>query len=136
MTKQLRPARPTKYGAVPDKAAEGTGGLYLGPAFKQPAAQTCIECPLRRDATPGHLGGYTPEMYIEALHSMASIACHMDPGFKRREFRHCTGVCGYRANVDHATGLVADYATEAVGKRQDVFASAAEFVAHHKKGQG
>src|ERR1019366_7196985 len=71
--------------------------------FGNPPAKTCCnQCPLRRDSTPGYLGGYTAEEYITILHGDADIACHMSKGFKERaleEQRSCTGVAIYRRNA-------------------------------------
>lgn len=140
---------PTKsqgyYGAKPIKAAEGTGGLKIAPASMQPPLRTpCKECPLRRDSQPGYLGGYTPAMYIEVLHSPASLACHSSKGFHEGVLetqRHCTGVAAFRANVGHECTFLgyptkAQEAVDLIGPdRETYFATDDEFVEHHQKGQ-
>jgi hypothetical protein len=133
------------YGNRPVKAGQGNGGLKLAQSPMQlPLSQPCKECPLRRDAMPGYLGGYTPEMYIEVLHSPASIACHSSPGFHKGDIgrqRSCTGVAAFRANVDHICQIGgvtthAQNATDAIGKDTDkFFATDQEFIDHHKPGQ-
>lgn len=133
------------YGNQPIKAEMGTGGLHLSPAQMQdPLPVPCVECPLRRDSAPGYLGGYTPEMYVEVLHSPASLACHCSPGFHEGDIgrqRHCTGVAAYRANVGHiaqVNGIPtgAHDATRKIGADPDTyFNSPAEFCDHHKPGQ-
>jgi hypothetical protein len=80
-------------------------------------------------------------MYIEALHSPAQIACHNSPGFHTHEVgkqRHCTGVCGFRANI--ALPLAACYvsviaAVAAIGKDDRFFDSDEAFIAYHKDAQ-
>jgi hypothetical protein len=133
------------YGNKPVKAEQGTGGIHIAPARMQdPLPVPCVECPLRRDSAPGYLGGYTPEMYVEVLHSPASLACHSSPGFHEGDIgrqRHCTGVAAYRANVGHIAQVngiqtAAHNATRQIGTDTETyFASAAEFCAHHKPGQ-
>lgn len=116
-----------------------TGGLNISRKAMQPPAKTaCAECPLRRDAAPGRLGGYSPEMYVGILHSPASIACHM-AGDVRGPIelqRHCVGVCAYRSNVGllpnidgFPTGAAS--AVLAVGKDAQFFESPETFVDHH-----
>ena len=133
------------YGNKPVKQSEGTGGMQIARVpMGSPLRQACNECPLRRDSKPGYLGGYTPEMYIEILHSPASIACHSSPGFHEGDIarqRSCTGVAAFRANVDHVCQMHgqtthAQLATEIIGPDRDkFFASDDEFVKHHKPGQ-
>lgn len=101
-----------------------------------PAKTCCAECPLRRDSTPGALGGYTAEQYLDVLHGPADIACHMSKGFNVRnpdDQRSCTGVAMYRANVGlrpwgHALDAVAHVGPD----RALVFAAPAEFWQHHR----
>lgn len=115
------------------------GAAYLTTRSMQPPAKTaCAECPLRRDSKPGYLGGYTPEMFVEYLHSPASVACHLTgPGGPVEEQRHCVGACAYRANVGHVPSVLgvptaAQTAIEAVGKDPQFFQSPEEFLHHHK----
>lgn len=118
-----------------------------------PCKTLCKECPLRRDSIRGWLGGWTPEMYIKALHSDVDIACHMSAGFveagKARaqggdaraytnpaylaEMRSCTGVAHYRANTGKLprSSHAAD-AVRHVGENHDaVFSTPQEFLDHH-----
>lgn len=133
------------YGIEPVKAATGTGGLKVIKASMQmPAKIPCRECPLRKDAAPGFLGGYTPEMYLDALFSPASLACHCSKGFHEGDIakqRHCTGVAGFRANMNLRTGTSADRAIHAViegyprNLREDFFENPTQFYNHHKPAQ-
>lgn len=103
---------------------------------RPPAKAPCIECPLSRQAKPGALGGYTVQQYLDVLHGIADLACHLSPGFKAKrpeDQRSCTGVAMYRANVGGIfLSVNAREAVERVGANADLaFASAAEFRAHH-----
>jgi hypothetical protein len=155
MSRKLRPSTPGHkqkgyYGNQPIKEAEGHGGVVTVRKGMQRAIKTpCVECPFRRDSAPGYLGGYTPEMYMEATFSPASLACHRSPGFHEGEIekqRVCTGLAAFRANtgfiasVPHPQGgLVSSAAhesTQFVGSDAETyFASPEEFIAHHKPGQ-
>lgn len=153
---KIKPSRPGHkqrgyYGNRPVKAEQGTGGIALTEEHMQHACPVpCVECPLRRDSAPGYLGGYTPEMYLEVLHSPASIACHSSPGFHEGDIgrqRHCTGVAAYRANVGWIASIrhpdmpmlvptLAHESTRLIGHDEETyFASAQEFVDHHRPGQ-
>lgn len=127
---------------------ESTGGLRIIPArMKRANPVLCVECPLRRDSTPGYLGGYTPQMYLDIMASGASIACHMTPGFQAGIIdrqHHCTGVAAFRANtgfVAMVRGVITAahdstlFVAGLPGILGRVFASAAEFLAHHTPGQ-
>lgn len=101
-----------------------------------PSKRPCVECPLRRDAKPGALGGYTVEQYLEVLHGIPDLACHLSPGFPSdpAATRSCTGVAMYRANNGIVPARNAAKAVAHVGQdRQAVFASPAEFARHHNK---
>jgi len=133
-----------EYSNTNSKEKDGTGGLKLTREHMKPAVPVpCRECPLRRDAVPGYLGGYTPEMYVEVLHSPASLACHSSPGFHEGQIgrqNHCTGVAAYRANVGHICQVngvptTAHESTQLIGSDPRYFESPEEFVAYHKPHQ-
>lgn len=103
-----------------------------------PAKGTCAECPLRRDSTPGALGGWTADMYLHGLASIADFACHMSKGFIADDLtstRSCTGVANFRCNAGIAKLLPpgnARTAAEHAGPNEtDVFATFTEFYRHH-----
>ncbi|TSP14013.1 hypothetical protein [Cupriavidus campinensis] len=115
---------------------KSVGGLHYTTArMGLPTGVPCVECPARRDSKPGYLGGYSAEMYLSVMHSPASIACHLSPGFQEGDIarqNHCTGVAIYRANVGHFCGSSADFATLKAGRNvAAVFASPEEFFNHH-----
>lgn len=62
------------------------------PATK-PLTKPCGDCPVRRDALRGWLGGATPEEYRNLLHSDQRVECHVHNGSR------CAGVAIYRTNV-------------------------------------
>jgi hypothetical protein len=91
------------------------------PRTHRPLTKACSDCPLRRDALNGWLGGSTPEEYARLCHSNQIVECHVHAGSR------CAGLAIYRTNVckrqppEHA--LPADLET--------VFANRMEFLAHH-----
>jgi hypothetical protein len=90
------------------------------PATKQ-LTKACTDCPLRRDALRGWLGGATPEQYAGLCHSDEVVECHVHTRSR------CAGLAIYRRNVakwqpeDHR--LPAD--------RETIFSNRMEFIAHH-----
>lgn len=117
-------------------------------AIKSP----CVECPFRRDAAPGYLGGYTPEMYLDAVFSPASLACHNSHGFHTGDIekqRLCTGLAAFRANTGWIASVTletplgpftvpsaAHASTQYIGHDEEhYFATPEEFIAHHAPGQ-
>ncbi|AHC30578.1 hypothetical protein CC53_gp161 [Rhizobium phage vB_RleS_L338C] len=114
--------------------------------------------PFRRDSASGYLGGYTPEMYLDAVHSPASLACHRSPGFHEGDIekqRVCTGLAAFRANIGHIASTdamverwdgkghvwskvptAAHESTQFVGCDDETyFGNEQEFYDHHKPGQ-
>lgn len=85
--------------------------------------KACSDCPLRRDALRGWLGGYTPEEYARICHSDQVVDCHVHAGSR------CAGLAIYRRNTckwqpeEHK--LSADH--------ESVFSNLVEFVDHHSK---
>jgi hypothetical protein len=155
--KKLRPSTPGEkqkgyYGNRPVKADQGTGGVQVVRKGMQRAIKTpCVECPFRRDSAPGYLGGYTPEMYMDATFSPVSLACHKSPGFHEGEIdkqRVCTGLAAFRANTGYIASVVAPRgqigvvpvitheSTQFVGHDEETyFATPQEFIDHHGPGQ-
>lgn len=90
------------------------------PATKQ-LTKACSDCPLRRDALNGWLGGYTPEEYARLCHSDAVVECHVHAGSR------CAGLAIYRRNTakwqpeEHR--LPADHET--------IFSNVMQFLEHH-----
>jgi hypothetical protein len=90
------------------------------PASKQ-LTSACSDCPLRRDALNGWLGGATPEEYARLCHSDKVVECHVHAGSR------CAGLAIYRRNTcksqpeEHR--LPADHET--------IFSNRMEFIAHH-----
>lgn len=92
------------------------------PSTKQ-HTRPCGDCPWRRDALAGWLGGFTPESWIATAHGDQRVMCHTKKG------PQCAGAAIYRANVckvsrdDGALRLKAD--------RKKVFSTPSEFLEYH-----
>ena len=85
----------------------------------------CSDCPWARTALPGWLADMTPEEWIASAHGETRMECHTLLGAE------CAGAAIYRANVckrvrdPGALQLPKDPAA--------VFATHAEFLAHHRR---
>lgn len=94
----------------------------------------CSECPWRKCAPAGWLGGYTPEKYTDAVGGNEVPACHnKDFGPKSDKTAMCVGALAVIANscsIPHKTpgGLEA---RNKIGRRDDCFAHYALFYQHH-----
>lgn len=84
--------------------------------------QACSDCPMRRDALNGWLGGATPEQYGHLAHSDAVVPCHAI------HKTQCAGMAIYRRNVCKSV-MPPNMKLEA--DRVAVFASRQEFLDHH-----
>jgi len=158
MTRKLRPSTPGDkqkgyYGNQPVKAGQETPIVAVAKGMKCAIKTPCVECPFRRDSAPGYLGGYTPEMYLKATFSPASLACHKSKGFHEGEIeeqRVCTGLAAFRANNGYIASVQtedqhgrpvlvptsAHESTQFVGSDTETyFETPEEFYFHHEKGQ-
>lgn len=84
----------------------------------------CSDCPWRRDALPGWLGGFTPESWVATAHSDSLVKCHTIRG------PQCAGTAIYRANVCKVPRD--DKALRLPANRDQVFGTPIEFLTHHK----
>lgn len=142
-----------RYGRTAGKRNEGgTHPTETKVRMAMAGDVACAECPLRKDSKPGYLGGYSPDMYLEAMLSPASIACHSSKGFDEHNIatqKHCYGVSAFRANVGWIAGRILEGAngssmlqfstahesTQKVGPDDRFFEDAQAFYDHHEKGQ-
>lgn len=99
----------------------------------------CPNCPWRRAVEPGALGGSEPEVYIGQAVGPYRIPCHAHyidkPDVTREEMAlapECVGAAMFRANVGIASMLPGALLRMPPDK-VEVFASYAEFLAHHKR---
>jgi hypothetical protein len=97
----------------------------------------CPECAFLRTCPPGLLGGSPVETYIGQILGPFHIPCHMlcafdDPTWKDQAFdtRGCAGAAIFRANLSASPG---PWTVERLPPSPSVFASFAEFVAHHQQ---
>ena len=98
--------------------------LRLRPATQH--TTPCHDCPWRRKAIPGWLGEDEAKDWIERAHGECAVECHTNEGHQ------CAGMAIYRANVAKSTrypSLILELPHDTVS----VFASPAEFYAHHDK---
>lgn len=95
------------------------------PRANHALSKPCTDCPMRRDALNGWLGGATPEQYRNLAHSDQSVECHVHG-------HRCAGMAIYRTNVckwqPADDKLPADHAA--------VFSTPAEFLEHHHRMPG
>lgn len=87
----------------------------------------CHDCPFRRAALVGWLGGSTPEEYLRLAHTETVIDCHACVGPKGQALQ-CAGVAVYRANVLKSPP---EGAIELPKDKANVFATPMEFLSHH-----
>ncbi len=100
--------------------------------------EPCRECPWRRVAPVGWLGGHPPELYPDAVANNEVPPCHMsdrdtvDPD-------HVAMCAGALATMSNACILPREpeerTARATVGERDDCFASPAAFYRHHTGGK-
>lgn len=91
----------------------------------------CSDCPWRRDALPGWLGGRSALEWLQVAHGDGKIECHTllcgpDEGWE------CAGAAMYRANVAKITR---DPTLLRLPRSPLVFGSPREFLAHHDDGE-
>lgn len=101
--------------------------------YPAPVPKPCRECPWRRNATPGHLGPFTADEWLEVAHGEYPIACHMTippGGGWGDQTRQCAGAARFRANVCKSPRNP----TIAAGPQdpERVFSRNAEFREHHE----
>jgi hypothetical protein len=100
----------------------------------------CSECSFRRDIEPGFLGGSPPEVYIGQSVGPFKVPCHKacdfdDPNWREKSMydtTQCAGMAIYRTNVGVADRMPADL-HKLPADRNTVFATHAEFLAHHRQ---
>lgn len=82
----------------------------------------CSDCPWRRDAINGWLGGNTVDEWVKFAHSDVIIPCHVIDN------QQCAGAAIYRRNV---AKLAWPPNIKLEADRETVFASPMEFIKHH-----
>ena len=102
-------------------------------ALRPAAPRPCRECPFRRAAAPGWLGGHDAAYFVETALSDYGLACHLTIGFtddgalRRCAPRQCHGAARFAANhcksPRHAPRLPAN--------KDEFFATRDEFRRHH-----
>lgn len=94
----------------------------------------CSECPWRKCAPEGWLGGHPPEMYADAVQEGEAVACHKkDFGPESDRTAFCAGALATMANqciMPFKTPGSREAMLE-VGKSKNTFGHAALFYKHH-----
>jgi hypothetical protein len=96
----------------------------------------CSECPFRRTTEPGHLGGSSPLTYVGQAYGPFFLPCHSTHDYKSLEARlntenlQCAGAAIHRANIGRSE-LMPDPLLKLPADTETVFATQAEFLAHH-----
>lgn len=99
-------------------------------------AYPCRDCPYNRECRPGALGGSNPAAYIGQAHGPFALPCHKhcdfsDPGWRSKalDTPQCAGAAVFRTHIGAADHMPA--AMPRMPANATVFASEAEFIAHH-----
>lgn len=98
----------------------------------------CPDCPFSKRVKPGALGGSQPEVYIGQTMGPFVIPCHKhidyrDPQWREKSFEtpQCAGAAVFRTHIGRAIYMPKQIHT--LPPNPDVFADAAEFLAHHRQ---
>jgi len=95
----------------------------------------CNECPWRKEAPAGWLGGFTAEFYTDAVMNNEVPACHCrDHGPEDDNTAFCAGALSVMANgcvsAWNALGE-GEQARQTVGRRDDTFGHPVLFYQYH-----
>lgn len=94
----------------------------------------CRECPWRKIAPAGWLGGHPPETYADAVANGEVPACHLqDLGPNNDRTAMCVGALATAANQCQSVykTVGGDEARKIIGRREDCFAHVREFYTYH-----
>lgn len=86
----------------------------------------CRDCPWRRKAIKGWLGGESVQGWLNHAHSETIIPCHTVKGDPQPQ---CVGAATYRANILKLPRY--PEIIRAAPDRENVFATPGEFIEHH-----
>lgn len=95
--------------------------------------EPCAECPWRKKAPAGWLGGNDPLVYADTVHAGVVPQCHMT------DDNPVPSMCaGALATINNSCKLPMNkevvMAMEKVGRRDDCFKFASDFYTHHTNG--
>lgn len=102
------------------------GEAHAAPKVTKHLTKACSDCPLRRDALNGWLGGATPAEYARLCHSDKVVECHAHAGSR------CAGLAIYRRNTCKSQPK----AHELPPDRESIFSNRMEFLEHHSAEPG
>lgn len=97
------------------------------------AKKPCNECPWRRKALPGWLGGNDASVYADSVQSNQIPPCHKTQTGPGEGPHLCTGalICSRNACIRPMFPDAAPKEADLVERSADVFAHPAEFYRHH-----
>ncbi len=95
-----------------------------GKVAKNQHKTPCSDCPFRRDAVRGWLGGESSENYYMLARYKPIMTCHV------RLTQQCAGAAIFRANT--CTSVRGEGVLELPRNTKVVFANPIEFLAHHR----
>lgn len=114
--------------------------------MKDSLVRPCHDCPFRKKSSPGWLGSATAREFIDRVDAQVPMECHTEFDYKQDNWQArvldddtviCVGAAHYLANTmssprpwDEATRSYSQ-AVDDHGYSDRVFASRAEFLAHH-----
>lgn len=109
--------------------------------YRPPVVKPCSDCPFRRKAIAGWLGGGSPESFIDCINHDELLPCHQtidyaDRAWKEKWVAQSTGSVCAGALVMTANMLKSprDPAFPTMPRDKNaVFATALEFVRHHRE---
>lgn len=110
--------------------------------FVEPTLKPCSDCPFRRKAMPGWLGGGSPESFIDCMQRDEPLPCHQTIDYddehwlakwmlQRNTGKMCAGALVFMANKlqkSHVPGFPTMPKDPA-----NVFSNSVEFVRHHRE---
>ena len=94
----------------------------------------CNQCPWRKDSPQGWLGGYSPELYADAVDNNEVPACHLqDKGPDDNKTAMCAGALAtmYMQCKSAYNTPGGDEARKVVGLNIDCFSNVYEFYKYH-----
>lgn len=89
-------------------------------------SRPCHDCPWRRAAIPGWLGGATPETFLAQGQGDMPMECHCQKSSEGKQWE-CVGAAVFRSNICKRPRFAMTQPRDTV----TVFASSEEFLKHH-----
>jgi hypothetical protein len=108
--------------------------------YREPVKKPCSDCPFRKIAGPGWLGGGSPESFIDCINHDEPLPCHQtidytDHGWKDKWVKQKIGsMCAGALHLqNHMCKSPRDKTFPKLGPNADVFDRALDFVRYHRE---